>query len=257
MVHLPPLPGSPRHRPERGRNGARWVEHAVRDAALLAAAGFDGVLVENLGDAPYYADDVPDVTVAAMAVAAQAVRAVLPRGMLLGINVLRNDALAALAIAAAADADLVRINVLGGAMLTDQGLIQGRAAEVARERKHLAPQVRVLADVRVKHAAPLAERPLHDEVADLVERCGADALVVSGPRTGEPVDLVRLAAVAAAAAGRPVLIGSGATAATVGDLLAHADGVIVGTHLKRRHRIDAERARAFVDAARARSRPAD
>ncbi|MCA9316552.1 MAG: BtpA/SgcQ family protein [Planctomycetota bacterium] len=253
MVHLLPLPGSPRHRPERGLAGARWLDQAVRDATLLAEAGFDGVIVENLGDAPFFGDDVPDVTVAALGVAAHAVRRTLPRGALLGVNVLRNDARAALAIAAVADADLVRVNVLTGAVVTDQGLLQGHGAEVLRERRCLAPQVRVLADVRVKHAAPLAERPLADEVADLVERGGADALVVSGSRTGAPVDLERLKAVAAAASGRPVLVGSGATPATVRDLLAHADGVIVGTALKRRHRLDADRARAFVEAARASS----
>ena len=179
MVHLLPLPGSPRHRPERGLAGARWLDQAVRDATLLAEAGFDGVIVENLGDAPFFGDDVPDVTVAALGVAAHAVRRTLPRGALLGVNVLRNDARAALAIAAVADADLVRVNVLTGAVVTDQGLLQGHGAEVLRERRCLAPQVRVLADVRVKHAAPLAERPLADEVADLVERGGADALVVS------------------------------------------------------------------------------
>ncbi len=222
----------------------------MRDATRLAEAGFDGVVVENLGDAPYFGDDVPDVTVASLAVAAYEVRRALPRGALLGVNVLRNDALAALAIAAVADADLIRVNVLTGAMVTDQGLLQGRAAEVVRERRTLAPQARILADVRVKHAVPLAERPLADEVADLVERGGADALVVSGPRTGEPVDIERLRAVAAAASGRPVLIGSGATAATVRDLLVHADGVIVGTALKRRHHLDPERVAAFVAAAR-------
>ena len=167
MVHLQPLPGSPRHRPERGRQRPGWLAEAIADARALSRAGFDGVIVENFGDTPFYPRRVPPVTIAGMAVAAAAVRSELPRDLLVGINVLRNDAVAALGIAAAVGADLVRVNVLSGAMVTDQGIVQGDAAELIRMRRDLAPGVRVFADVRVKHARPLAPRPLEDEVIDL------------------------------------------------------------------------------------------
>ena len=91
VVHLPPLPGSPRH---RGRIGDA-VDSAVSDARALVRAGFDAVLVENFGDAPFPKDESPPVTVASLAVVLDRVRQALPPAVPLGVNVLRNDARAA------------------------------------------------------------------------------------------------------------------------------------------------------------------
>jgi membrane complex biogenesis BtpA family protein len=251
VVHLGPLTGSPRS----GR-GLRTVrEHAVADARAHVAAGFDAVLVENHGDAPFFPRAVPPETVAAMAVVASVVRDAVPADRSVGVNVLRNDAIAALAVASAASLDFVRVNVLAGAVVTDQGIVEGDAANVMRARARWAPGVRVLADVRVKHAAPLAPRDLEDEVRDLVARAGADALVVTGRATGSAPAVETLRRVREAAPRTPILVGSGATAGNVAALLAHASGVIVGTSVKRGGRTDARvdpaRARAFARAARA------
>lgn len=249
MVHLGPAPGSPAF-----DGTPAWIENAMEDAVVLAEAGFDALLVENFGDAPFFAGRVPAETVAAMTLAAALVSDLLPEEIAVGVNVLRNDAESALAVAAIAPADFVRVNVLAGAYVTDQGMIEGRAAEVARTRARLAPHVQVFADLRVKHARPLAERPLADEACELVERAGADAVIVSGSATGAAVDEQELAAVRAAIGEHPLLIGSGATAANIADLLRHADGAIVGTALKQggvtTAPVDAERAQAFVQAAR-------
>ncbi len=253
VVHLAPLPGAPRAR----RGGIdRTVAAAVADATTYAEAGFDGVLVENHGDAPFFASGVPPETVAAMAVVARAVREAIPADRLVGSNVLRNDARASIAVAAAAGLQFVRINVLAGAEVADQGLLQGDAARVLRDRARLAPGLRILADARVKHAAPLAPRPIAEEARDLVERDGADAVILTGPRTGTPPDEEDLVEVRAAVPRAMLLIGSGATVHTVSDLVQVADGVIVGTDVKRGGRIsapvDRARARAFVRAARGR-----
>jgi membrane complex biogenesis BtpA family protein len=212
------------------------------------------VVVENHGDAPFFATCVPPETVAGMAVVARAVRDALRAGGLVGANVLRNDAHAALAVAAAADLDFVRVNVLAGVFATDQGLVEGDAARVLRARARLAPRVRILADVRVKHAAPLAPRPVAEEARDLVARSGADALIVTGPRTGSPPDTDELRRVREAVPEALLLVGSGATAANAAGLLRIADGVIVGTSVKRGGRwdasVDVARARAFARAAR-------
>ena len=172
----------------------------------------------------------------------------------MGVNVLRNDAETALAVAASAGLDMVRVNVLAGAAVTDQGLIEGRAAEVLRTRARLCPDVAILADLRVKHARPLVDRPLAEEARELVGRAGADAAIVSGAATGDGVDPEELAAARGALGAHPLLVGSGATARTVAGLLEHADGVIVGTAVKRggrtTARVDPKRARAFVRAAR-------
>jgi membrane complex biogenesis BtpA family protein len=243
MVHLGPLPGAPSYTGDL----RTVIDAAVADAATLAAAGFDAVMVENYGDAPFFADDVPEITLAAMT---RAVEAVDGAGLPVGVNVLRNDALAALAVAAATGAGFIRVNVLSGTMFTDQGPIVGRAAEVARFRTEHCPDVAVMADVFVKHATPPDGLTLEDATKDLSERSGADAVIVSGTATGSGANLDEVQLVAAAT-DLPVYVGSGVTAATVAETLKVADGVIVGSATKARidAPVDAALAAAVVEAA--------
>ncbi len=246
VIHLPPLPGSPRY----GGGMAALIEGAMQDAAHLAAAGFDAALIENFGDVPFYRDAVPPETIAAMAVLGDAVRRT--SGLPLGINVLRNDAIAALGIAVATQARFVRVNVIVGARVTDQGIIQSDAARVARVRAALgARDVALLADVDVKHSVAIAPIRVDDEAVEAHERSLADVIVVTGPRTGVPTERDTLLAVKSSA-GAPVWLGSGVTATTVAQWLEVADGVIVGSTLRADGRaggpIDLARAKAFVQA---------
>ena len=234
MVHLPALPGAPGYGPESDRTAI--VEAARRDARRLERGGIDAILVENFGDAPFYPEDVPAHVVADLTAAVAAVRDVT--AVPIGVNVLRNDAEAALSVAAATGASAIRVNVHTGARVTDQGVIEGRAHETLRYRDRIdAGDVAILADVAVKHSAPLGQpRPTTEAVEELLGRGRADGLVVSGPGTGEPTDRSHLETVVAtrdeAGADAPVLVGSGVTAESVADVLAVADGVIVGTALK-------------------------
>lgn len=249
MVHLLPLPGSP------GYEGdfASVVGAAVVDAEALAEAGFPALLVENFGDAPFFAGRVPPETIASMAVAVVTVADAV--GLPLGVNVLRNDGLAALAIAATSGARFIRVNVLTGVMHTDQGPIVGEAAVLQRRRAHLSPEVEIWADVMVKHATPPPEVDLAQAVADAVERGLADAIIVSGTRTGVGPSLDDLeVAKSAAPKDTRLVVGSGATAGNLGDLVTHADTVIVGSALKAdndpRNPVDVDKARSLVAAAR-------
>ncbi|XAL98666.1 BtpA/SgcQ family protein [Phycisphaeraceae bacterium D3-23] len=249
MVHLRALPGSPGF----GGSLSDVMDAALRDAALLEQGGVDGLMVENFGDVPFFKGRVPAETVAAVTRVAGAVRDAV--SLPIGINVLRNDAMSALAVAAAVDASFVRVNVLSGTAVTDQGVIEGAAAEVMRYRAALgASHIKVLADVRVKHAAALVERPLQDEVEELVHRAGADAVVVSGSGTGKPTDVGLLAEVARYASGRPVFVGSGVTCASAPSLMQHAGGLIVGTGVKVEgdvaKPVDPGRVRALMQVAR-------
>jgi membrane complex biogenesis BtpA family protein len=247
MVHLGPLPGSPRF----GGDFEAVLADAASDAATLAQAGFEAIMVENFGDSPFYPDDVPKVTVASLTTAVNTVYRAsrLP----VGVNVLRNDAHGALAVAAATAASFIRVNVLSGTMYTDQGPIVGKAAEVARLRQQICPDVEIMADVFVKHATPPAGLTLESATHDLVERAGADAVVVSGSGTGSPTAVDDIKAVCAASS-LPVFIGSGATAETIAAILELADGVIVGTDIKLEgvstNPVDPVRAEAVVKAAR-------
>src|SRR5687768_120118 len=180
MVHLLPLPGAP------GWQGRLHdvIQRALADAAALEAAGFDALLVENFGDAPFFPDAVPAVTTAAMTVViarlAQSTR--LP----FGVNVLRNDAASALAIAAATDASFIRVNVHSGAMLTDQGWLSGRAHETVRQRAQLGAPVAICADVLVKHAIAPPGADLAGIARDTRIRGQADVLIVTGAATCAP-----------------------------------------------------------------------
>lgn len=230
MVHLPPLPGAPRF----GGDRRAIRERARSDARTLETAGVDAVLVENFGDAPFYPEEVPRHAIASMtALVRQVVEAV---DVPVGVNVLRNDGTGALAVAAAAGAAFVRVNVHAGVRVADQGLLEGRAHETLRLRERIEADVAILADHDVKHSAPLAAREGDAEVAESVERGLADGVVVSGGGTGETTAMADLRAVVdrrdELGGSTPVLVGSGVTADTVADYLAHADGVIVGTALK-------------------------
>lgn len=227
VVHLSPLPGAPRHRGGMGP----VLERAAADARALAEGGCDALVVENFGDAPFHPSSVPAETVAALALAAAAARDA--SGLPLGINVLRNDALAALGVAAAVGAAFVRVNVLVGAAITDQGIVEGRAAEVLRARARLCPDVQVLADVHVKHATPMGDEPIEVAARDTLARGLADGLIVSGSATGDAPPLDDLVRVREVASGAAVLVGSGLDTANAAALLAHADGAIVGTALER------------------------
>ena len=234
MVHLPPLPGAPRYDPEGGREAIH--EAARRDAERLAAGGVDAVMIENFGDAPFYPDEVPVHTVADLTALTRTVREA--SGLPTGVNVLRTDGPAAVAVAAATGAKFVRVNVHVGARVADQGVLEGRAHETMRLRARVDADVRVLADVDVKHSAPLADESYEAEsVAESAERGLADGVVVTGARTGRATPLDRVEAVVerrdALDLGTPVFVGSGVGPETVGDLLRVADGVIVGTALKR------------------------
>lgn len=253
VIHLLPLPGSPGY----GGSMERVVDRAIADASAYLTGGISALLVENFGDQPFFAGPLPAETIAALAVVTREVRGL--GDFALGVNALRSDGPGALAVAAAAGASFVRVNVLTGAAVTDQGLIQGCAAPLARLRAGLRAEVAIWADLQVKHAVPLVARDALEEARDMRERGGADALIVTGARTGAPVDPAHLRRLRRALPEIPWIAGSGVSARNLGVLWRCADGFIVGTSLKRDGRtdapVDAARVRALVRRHRACVRP--
>lgn len=233
VVHLGATPGAPGWRGSM----AELLARAEADARAWLAGGADALLVENFGDVPFFADAVPSETVAALALALARVRS-LAGEVPVGVNVLRNDARAALGLCAATGAAFLRVNVHAGAMWTDQGLIAGRAAETLRARARLCPAARILADVHVKHARPVAGETLEEAARDTFLRAGAEVLVVSGAHTGAAPEPERLARVRAAVPTAPLLVGSGLDEHNASALLRHARGAIVGTAAKRAGRVE-------------------
>lgn len=203
------------------------LDRALSDAAVLEAGGVDGVIVENFGDVPFHPRSVPAETIAAMAVATSAVLAAV--ALPIGVNVLRNDGTAAMAVAAASGARFIRVNVHTGSMFTDQGLLEGRANETLRLRTSLRAPVFVLADVFVKHGTPPPGVSLEGAARDTYHRGLADGLIFSGTGTGAPTRADDLARVRAVLPEAPLWVGSGVTAETARDQSRMADGLIVGS----------------------------
>ncbi len=263
VVHADALPGSPgfamMERVLARREGAleRVLAHAVADAEALARGGCDALIVENFGDVPFWKDHVQSETIAALALVLDRVMHAAV-GLPVGVNVLRNDARAALGLCAATGAQFLRVNVHVGAAVTDQGIVEGRAAETLRERARLCPAAAIWADVHVKHASPLGLETIADAALDTVHRGLADALIVSGVATGSAPDPSQVKSVRAALPKTRIYLGSGVNLTTAGELLEYADGAIVGTALKRdgrvEERVDVKRVaqlRAAFDALRA------
>ncbi|WP_059001968.1 photosystem I biogenesis protein BtpA [Leptolyngbya sp. NIES-2104] len=248
VVHLLPLPTSPRW----GGSLKTVVDRAEQEATALAAGGVDAIIVENFFDAPFPKDHVDPAVVSAMTVIIQRLQQMVT--LPIGINVLRNDAHSALAIATCVQAQFIRVNVWTGIMATDQGLIEGRAHELMRYRRELGSDVKIFADVLVKHARPLSSTNLTVAVQDTIERGLADAVILSGWATGDPPNLEDLELARDAAQGTPVFVGSGADWENVPQMMQVADGVIVSSSLKRQGKrensIDPIRVSRFVEAAR-------
>jgi uncharacterized protein len=231
VVHLQPLPGSPRWR----GNMEAAIEFAVNDARAYERGGAHALFIENFGDIPFTKGSVAPETIAAMATAGRAIRQAVR--LPIGFNVLRNDARTALALCAVCGGAFVRINVHTGAMLTDQGIIEGNACETLRYRQRLCPQVRIFADVHVKHAVPLGNWTIEDAARDTVDRGLADALIVSGAGTGLAAQLADVQRVRRTVPAAKILLGSGVSLANVRDFLPVADGFIVASSLKLRGRL--------------------
>lgn len=248
VVHLLPLPTSPRW----GGSLKAVIDRAEQEVTALASGGVDGVIIENFFDAPFTKNQVDPVVVSAMTLIVQRLMNLVSLPM--GINVLRNDAQSAIAIATCVQAQFIRVNVLTGVMATDQGLIEGQAHQLLRYRRELGSDVKIFADVLVKHARPLGTPNLTTAVQETINRGLADSVILSGWATGSPPTLEDLELASAAANGTPVFIGSGASWENISTLMQAADGVIVSSSLKRRGRIeqpiDPTRVSQFVEAAR-------
>ncbi len=247
VVHLLPLIGSPKS--TVGLTDIR--SRALSDAGTLINNGIDGIIIENYGDAPFFPDQVEAHTVASMTIIAHEIRDRYPNTPI-GINVLRNDAKSAMAIATVTQSSFIRINVHTGGMLTDQGILEGKAHETLRYRTTLNSDVKIFADIAVKHAVPIADIDLGTSAEDTHHRGLADALIVTGLGTGKQTCYNHLRRVKKAVPQAYVFAGSGVAADTIVALLQCADGVIVGTWLKREgittNEVDGKRVRNLIKA---------
>jgi membrane complex biogenesis BtpA family protein len=248
VIHLHALPGAASY---DGEPMQGLIDFALNEAARYAQGGVDGLIVENHGDIPFAKPDrIGPETVATMAVITDAVRR--ESNLPIGVNVLANGALAALAVAKASGASFIRVNQWANAYVANEGFVEGPAGEATRYRAWLhGRDVKIFADVHVKHGAHAitADRSIQELARDN-EFFDADVAIATGQRTGDSVTTDELRAIAGGTA-LPVVVGSGVTPDNIGAILGIADGVIVASALKQDgvwwNPVDPDRLRRFMD----------
>lgn len=238
MIHLKTLPGYPRHK------GMEFViAHALNDAYALVKGGVDAILVENTYDDPQVKYVAPE-TIAAFTLAAREVIKVV--NVPVGVCVLWNDYRAAFAIAKISGARFVRIPVFTEAALTASGIIEGCAYEaIAYRHKLNANDIKILADVHVKHAAAIAQRPIAESAVEALSS-GADQLVITGRFTGDAPSLQDLIEVRNACQNAIIVVGSGFNLESMKYITNYADVAIVGTAFKENDEVVVEKVRQII-----------
>jgi membrane complex biogenesis BtpA family protein len=245
MVHLGALPGTPLHDGAGGM--AKLIDGAVADIEALQQGGVDALMFGNENDRPYSLK-APVASVAAMSAIVAAVKPALR--IPFGVNYLW-DPVASVAIAAATGAQFVR-EIFTGVYASDMGLWAPDCEAALRARRELGvPNLKLLFNINAEFATPLDTRPIGLRAKSAVFSSLADAIMVSGPITGQPVDRSDLRQVREAVTNAPVFVNTGVNLDNVADMLTLSDGAVVGTHFKRDgntwNEVDPARVARFMD----------
>lgn len=250
MIHCPAFPGAPRY---KGQSVSQIYDACLRDGEALIENGMHGLLVENHGDVPFLKpEDITCETAAFMAVVTDRLKTAF--GVPIGVNVLANAPIPAIAIAAAGGAEFIRVNQWANAYVANEGFMEGRAGEALRFRARLRQDgIKIFADSHVKHGAHaiVADRTIAELTRDLAF-FDADGVIATGQRTGDAANPEEIKVIRDATH-LPLLVGSGVSQDNIGQILALTNGVIVASSLKVGgvwwNEVDPARVRSFVAAA--------
>lgn len=246
VVHLQPLPGAPRY---ENMSVKEISSLAVEEARVMVENGIDGLIVENFRDMMFKKRVGPE-TVAAMTHVSSQIASTFP--IPIGLCVLQSDPIAALAIAKTVGGKFIRVPYYTETYVVDTGIMESVAADALRFRKLIdAKDVKIFADVHIKHGYPLSQRPIEESAEDAYERGLADAIIVTGKKTGGKTKPEDVKSVRDYLPEVPLIVGSGVTAESLHEYFPIlGDAVIVGTSLKKNGKtespIDPERVRQFA-----------
>ena len=225
VVHLMPLPGAPLY---DGTSVSIIAEKAVREAKMMIDNGMDGLIVENFGDKMFQKRVGPETT-AALTVIAKEVKDATKAPV--GLCVLQSDAISGMAIAKAIDASFIRVPYYVETSIVDAGMMDSIAAETLRYRRYLGCDAKILADIHIKHSYPLAQRPIEYAAEDCYHRGLADAVIITGRKTGGATNPDDLKRVHEALPEVPLIVGSGVTIDNVEKYFDYINGIIIASSL--------------------------
>jgi uncharacterized protein len=245
MIHFPPLPGSPLYDPKGGLQ--KILDSAAADISALQAGGVDAVMFGNEGDRPYLLKASP-VTLAAYGTLVGELKRLIK--VPFGVNYLW-DPVATVALGVASGAKFVR-EIFTGVYDSDMGLWTPDAAAAVRLRTDAGrSDLKLLFNINAEFASPVGTRSIGQRAKSAVFASLADAVLVSGPMTGEAVELSQLREARAAVPSTPVFANTGVNIDNVEAILSIADGCIVGTHFKvdgdTWKNVDGARVKRFMD----------
>lgn len=248
MIHLKALPGSPHY---KGESLDEAFEFAMNDVRAYEEAKVDGLIIENAWDIPFVKpEDIGLETVAALT--AITVRIKQQTNLPIGINVLANAAIPALAVAKAAEVPFIRVNQWVNAYVANEGFIEGEAGKVLRYRSNIkADDIKIFADVHVKHGSHsiVADRSLAEQTRDAIF-FDADVLIATGNRTGDETQTSEIEGIKNNT-DLPVIVGSGMTKENAEKILSISNGCIIGSSLKKDglwwNPVDVERVKEFMN----------
>ncbi len=221
---------------------------------MLADAGFDAILIENMHDVPYLRGAVGPEIVATMTLVVATIRSEV--SCPLGIQILAGANREALAVAHACGAQFIRAEGFVFAHVGDEGIHDSCAGDLLRYRRMIgAESVKVFVDIKKKHSSHALTADVDiGETAEAAEFFCADGVVVTGTATGKAVSVEELWAVHEATS-LPVIVGSGVTPENLHAFWDHAESFVVGSYLKTDGRwdkpVDPVRAKRMVEAAAA------
>lgn len=245
MAHIGALPGSPLYDADGGMD--KLVDEVVGDIERLQTGGVDAIMFGNENDRPYLLKATPE-SLAAMTAVVTAAKAALM--VPFGVNYLW-DPTASVAIGVATGASFVR-EIFTGVFASDMGVWAPDCAVPARMRRNLGrPDMKLLFNVNAEFAHALDQRPIALRARSAVFSSLADAILVSGPITGQAAEASDLRSVAEAVSEVPVFANTGVNLDNVKDVMSVADGCIIGTHFKvdgdTWNAVDGDRVKRFMD----------
>lgn len=247
-LHMQALPGTPYADPEM--TFEEQIRRLKADACTLQDEGFDALVFANEGDRPYLSKVGPETVAGYVRIATEVAQEIhVPFGC--GVLI---DPFATLAVAKAIGAKFVRTYVSG----SYEGLFGSQKfnpGEIFRYQRQIeATSVRVYTYFEAHAGTCLDTRTSEQMLEAGAANMPIAGALFGGAHAGLPPEASHIIELKKQFPEVPIMIGSGGTVDNIGTLLPNADGVIVGTSIKKDgvlwNNVDPVRAAAFIKAAK-------